>query len=281
MTERKAMVDKSHKLPINRQCQLLELSRSSFYYRGREVSESELQQMRQIDEIHTQRPFYGSRRIRDWFEDQGISVNRKRIQRLMRLMGIQALYPKKKTSRPGKGHKVYPYLLTGLDINGSNQVWAADITYIPMAKGFLYLVAIMDWHSRKVLSWRLSNTMDDYFCLEALNEALQCYGKPEIFNTDQGAQFTSMDFTDILKQHDIAISMDGKGRWMDNIFIERLWRSLKYEEVYLKAYQGVAEARQGIQSWLQFYNSERRHQGLRRQTPDSVFFAGLKWKKVA
>jgi len=281
MTERKAMVDKSHKLAINRQCQLLELSRSSFYYRGREVSESELQQMRQIDEIHTQRPFYGSRRIRDWFEDQGISVNRKRIQRLMRLMGIQALYPKKKTSRPGKGHKVYPYLLTGLDINGSNQVWAADITYIPMAKGFLYLVAIMDWHSRKVLSWRLSNTMDDYFCLEALNEALQCYGKPEIFNTDQGAQFTSMDFTDILKQHDIAISMDGKGRWMDNIFIERLWRSLKYEEVYLKAYQGVAEARQGIQSWLQFYNSERRHQGLRRQTPDSVFFAGLKWKKVA
>ena len=281
MTERKAMVDKSHKLPINRQCQLLELSRSSFYYRGREVSESELQQMRQIDEIHTQRPFYGSRRIRDWFEDQGISVNRKRIQRLMRLMGIQALYPKKKTSRLGKGHKVYPYLLTGLDINGSNQVWAADITYIPMAKGFLYLVAIMDWHSRKVLSWRLSNTMDDYFCLEALNEALQCYGKPEIFNTDQGAQFTSMDFTDILKQHDIAISMDGKGRWMDNIFIERLWRSLKYEEVYLKAYQGVAEARQGIQSWLQFYNSERRHQGLRRQTPDSVFFAGLKWKKVA
>ncbi|MFB3116781.1 MAG: IS3 family transposase [Gammaproteobacteria bacterium] len=281
MTERKAMVDKSHKLPINRQCQLLELSRSSFYYRGREVSESELQQMRQIDEIHTQRPFYGSRRIRDWFEDQGISVNRKRIQRLMRLMGIQALYPKKKTSRPGKGHKVYPYLLTGLDINGSNQVWAADITYIPMAKGFLYLVAIMDWHSRKVLSWRLSNTMDDYFCLEALNEALQCYGKPEIFNTDQGAQFTSMDFTDILKQHDIAISMDGKGRWMDNIFIERLWRSLKYEEVYLKAYQGVAEARQGIQSWLQFYNSERRHQGLRRQTPDSAFFAGLKWKKVA
>ncbi len=281
MTERKAMVDKSHKLPINRQCQLLELSRSSFYYRGREVSESELQQMRQIDEIHTQRPFYGSRRIRDWFEDQGISVNRKRIQRLMRLMGIQALYPKKKTSRPGKGHKVYPYLLTGLDINGSNQVWAADITYIPMAKGFLYLVAIMDWHSRKVLSWRLSNTMDDYFCLEALNEALQCYGKPEIFNTDQGAQFTSMDFTDILKQHDIAISMDGKGRWMDNIFIERLWRSLKYEEVYLKAYQGVAEARQGIQSWLQFYNSERRHQGLRRQTPESVFFAGLKWKKVA
>ena len=281
MTERKAMVDKSHKLPINRQCQLLELSRSSFYYRGREVSESELQQMRQIDEIHTQRPFYGSRRIRDWFEDQGISVNRKRIQRLMRLMGIQALYPKKKTSRPGKGHKVYPYLLTGLVINGSNQVWAADITYIPMAKGFLYLVAIMDWHSRKVLSWRLSNTMDDYFCLEALNEALQCYGKPEIFNTDQGAQFTSMDFTDILKQHDIAISMDGKGRWMDNIFIERLWRSLKYEEVYLKAYQGVAEARQGIQSWLQFYNSERRHKGLRRKTPDSVFFAGLKWKKVA
>ena len=281
MTERKAIVDKSHKIPINRQCQILELNRSSFYYRGREVSESDLQRMRQIDEIHTKRPFYGSRRIRDWFEDQGISVNRKRIQRLMRLMGIQALYPKKKTSRPGKGHKVYPYLLRGLDINRSNQVWAADITYIPMAKGFLYLVAIMDWHSRKVLSWRLSNTMDDYFCTEALNEALQLYGKPEIFNTDQGAQFTSVDFTDILKEHDIAISMDGKGRWMDNVFIERLWRSLKYEDVYLKAYGSVAHAKESINSWFNLYNKERRHQSLQRKTPDTVYFHGLSLKNAA
>lgn len=281
MTERKAMVDKSHKIPINRQCQILKLNRSSFYYRGREVSDSELALMRQIDEIHTKRPYYGSRRIRDWFEDQGISVNRKRIQRLMRLMGIQALYPKKKTSRPGKGHKVYPYLLRGLDINRSNQVWAADITYIPMAKGFLYLVAIMDWHSRKVLSWRLSNTMDDYFCVEALNEALQCYGKPEIFNTDQGAQFTSESFTGLLKEHDIAISMDGKGRWMDNVFIERLWRSLKYEDVYLKAYDSVAHAKESINNWFNLYNKERRHQSLQRKTPDVVYFHGLSLKNAA
>ena len=281
MTERKAMIDKSHPIPINRQCRILELNRSSYYYRGQGVSESDLERMRQIDEIHTKRPFYGSRRIGDWFEDQGLSVNRKRIQRLMRLMGIQALYPRKKTSRPDKEHKVYPYLLRGLDINQANQVWAADITYIPMAKGFLYLVAIMDWHSRKVLSWRLSNTMDDYFCVEVLNEAIQCYGKPEIFNTDQGAQFTSVDFTDILKEHDIAISMDGKGRWMDNVFIERLWRSLKYEEVYLKAYDSVAHAKESINSWFNLYNKERRHQSLQRKTPDTVYFHGLSLKNAA
>ncbi len=237
--------------------------------------------MRQIDEFHIKRPFYGSRRIRDWCEDQGLLVNRKRIQRLMRLMGIQALYPKKKTSRPGKGHKVYPYLLKGLDINRPNQVWAADITYIPMARGFLYLVAIMDWHSRKVLSWRLSNTMDDYFCVEALNEALQLYGKPEIFNTDQGAQFTSEDFTDILKEHDITISMDGKGRWMDNVFIERLWRSLKYEDVYLKAYDSVAQAKESINAWFHLYNKARRHQSLQRKTPDTVYSHGLSLKNAA
>jgi putative transposase len=259
----------------------MELNRSSFYYRGREVSESDLELMRQIDEIHTKRPFYGSRRIRDWFEDQSLQVNRKRIQRLMRLMGIQALYPKKKTSRPGKGHKVYPYLLSGLDINRSNQVWAADITYIPMAKGYLYLVAVMDWHSRKVLSWRLSNTMDDYFCVEALNEAPQLYGKPEIFNTDQGAQFTSVEFTGILKEHDIAISMDGKGRWMDNVFIERLWRSLKYEDVYLKAYDSVAHAKESINSWFNLYNKKRRHQSLQKRTPDTAYYHGLSLRNAA
>lgn len=281
MTERKAIVDKSYKLPINRQCQILKLNRSSFYYRAREVSEFELDLMRQIDKIYTERPFCGSRRIRDWFEDHGLQVNRKRIQRLMRQMAIQALYPKKKTSRPGKGHKVYPYLLRGLDIKRSNCVWAADITYIPMARGFLYLVAIMDWHSRKVLSWRLSNTMDDCFCVEALKEALQLYGKPEIFNTDQGAQFTSESFTGVLKEHDIAISMDGKGRWMDNVFIERLWRSLKYEDVYLKAYDSVAYAKESINSWFRFYNQERRHQSLQRKTPDTVYFHGLSLKNAA
>ena len=281
MTERKAIVDKLHKIPITRQCQILELNRSSFYYRAKEVSESDLRLMRQIDEFHTDRPFYGSRRIRDWFEDQGLVVNRKRIQRLMRLMGIQALFPKKKTSRPGKGHKVYPYLLRGLEINRSNQVWAADITYIPMAKGFLYLVAIMDWYSRKILSWRLSNTIDDYFCVEALEEALRLYGKPEIFNTDQGAQFTSDDFTDILKEHDITISMDGKGRWMDNVFIERLWRSLKYEDVYLKAYESVAQAKESIRNWFNLYNEERRHQSLQRKTPDAVYYHGLLMKNAA
>jgi putative transposase len=199
----------------------------------------------------------------------------------MRLMGIQALYPKKKTSWPGKGHKIYPYLLKGLRIDRSNQVWAADITYIPMARGYLYLVAIMDWYSRKVLSWRLSNTMDDYFCVEALNEALQLYGKPEIFNTDQGAQFTSGHFTGVLKEHDIAISMDGKGRWMDNVFIERLWRSLKYEDVYLKAYDSVAYAKESINTWFHFYNQERRHQALQRKTPDAVYFHGLSLKNAA
>jgi len=281
MTERKAMIDKSHKVPIQRQCQILELNRSSFYYRAREVSKFELELMRQIDKIYTERPFCGSRRIRDWFGDHGLRVNRKRIQRLMRQMGIQALYPKKKTSRPGKGHKVYPYLLKGLQIDRSNYVWAADITYIPMAKGFLYLVAIMDWSSRKVLSWRLSNTMDDYFCVEALKEALQLYGKPEIFNTDQGAQFTSEHFTGVLKEHDIAISMDGKGRWMDNVFIERLWRSLKYEDVYLKAYDSVAHAKESINTWFHFYNQERRHQSLQRKTPDTVYFHGLSLKNAA
>lgn len=281
MSARKAMVDKAHLVSINRQCGLLELNRSSYYYRPRKISEADLNLMRRIDEIHLAYPFLGSRRIRDRLEDQGLVVNRKRIQRLMRLMGIEALYPKKKTSCPGKGHKIYPYLLRELEINQANQVWAADITYIPMARGFLYLVAIIDWHSRKVLSWRLSNTMDSYFCVEALREALDNYPKPDIFNTDQGAQFTSNEFTDILKEHGISISMDGKGRWTDNVFVERLWRSLKYEEVYLNAYDTVAQAKQGIKTWFQFYNTERRHQSLQRKTPDAVYFDGLSQKNAA
>jgi putative transposase len=282
MTERKARIDKTHRVPVSTQCLLLSLNRSTVYYQAHEgVSKADLELMKQIDEIHMKYPFYGSRRIRDWFEDHGVVVNRKRIQRLRRLMGLEALYPKKRTSQPGKGHKIYPYLLKDLEINHINQVWATDITYIPMAKGFLYLVAIVDLFSRKVLSWRISNTMDNTFCIEALNEALDRYGKPEIFNSDQGSQFTSEEFTAILSKHNIKISMDGKGRWIDNVLVERLWRSLKYEEVYLKAYQNVMQAKNCINTWFQFYNTERRHQSLDRRTPDDVYFDENPLKKVA
>lgn len=264
------MIDKENDLPVVRQCQLLGLSRSTVYYQRMPVSEDDLQLMRRIDEMHLKRPFYGSRRIRDWLQDEGHDINRKRVQRLMRQMGIMALYPKANTSRPGKGHKIYPYLLRGLAIDRPNQVWATDISYVPMAKGFVYVVAIMDWYSRKVLSWRVSNSMDTDFCVEALETAISRYGAPEIFNTDQGAQFTSEAFTGVLSAAGIKISMDGKGRWVDNVFVERLWRSLKYEEVYLKAYESVTEARQGIGVYFQFYNAERRHQSLNRKTPDQV-----------
>jgi len=271
------MITKECDLPITRQCKLLSLNRSTVYYPHQKGSESDLILMRRIDEMHLKRPFYGSRRIRDWLHDEGHDVNRKRVQRLMRQMGITALYPKRRTSKPGKGHKIYPYLLRNLVIDRPNQVWATDISYIPMAKGFVYLVAIMDWHSRKVLSWRLSNTMDSDFCVGALEEALSRYGRPEIFNTDQGAQFTSDAFTGVLKEAGIDISMDGKGRWIDNVFVERLWRSVKYEEVYLKAYETVAEARAGIGTYFQFYNSERRHQSMNRKTPDQVYMGNVEW----
>jgi len=275
------MVDRSHKLPVTRQCQLLSLNRSTVYYQPRtEVSEEDLKLMRRIDEMHMKRPFYGSRRIRDWLYEEGHDINRKRVQRLMRQMGIAALYPRKNTSKPGKGHKIYPYLLKDLEINRSNQVFCSDITYIPMTKGFVYLTVIMDWYSRKVLSWRLSNTMDSDFCIDALEEAIERYGAPEIFNTDQGAQFTSEAFTGALKAADIKISMDGKGRWVDNVFVERLWRSVKYEEVYLKAYDSVAEARSGIGEYLKFYNTERKHQGLGK-TPDQAYFGEITWQEAA
>ncbi len=263
------------------QCKLLELSRSSFYYRPVEPSEEELELMKAIDQVHLQHPFMGSRRIKDELMDRGITekINRKKIQRLMRKMGIIALYPKRKTSIPGKGHKIYPYLLKGLAIDRSNQVWATDLCYIPMEKGFLYLVAVMDWHSRKVLSWHLSNTMDTRFCIEALEEAIERYGAPEIFNTDQGSQFTSEAFTGKLKENGIQISMDGKGRWVDNVFVERLWRSVKYEEVYLKAYETPKQAETEIGNYFQFYNEKRRHQGLEKQTPDGVYYRDLDEKK--
>ena len=273
MAERKKKVDRTHELPISRQCLALDISRSSAYRKPVGVSADDIDLMRKLDELHLRRPFKGSRRLRDdLWDNYGLHVNRKRVQRLMRLMGIRALHPGAKTTRPNPQHKVYPYLLRELEINRVNQVWCTDLTYIPMRKGFLYLVAIMDWHSRKVLSWRLSNSLDAAPCVEALEEALANYGTPEIFNSDQGCQFTSEDFTDVLKDNGVKISMDGKGRWIDNVFIERLWRSLKYEEVYLKAYDSVAQARQGIGDWLMFYNEERRHASLSRMTPDQVYY---------
>jgi putative transposase len=272
MSECRAQIHTEHELPKTRRCKLLDVARSTAYYRSEPISEADLALMRLIDEIHLKWPFYGSRRLRDELRGHGHPVNRKRVQRLMRQMGLRALYPRRRTSQPGKGHKIYPYLLRGLSIERPNHVWATDICYLPMAKGFMYLVAIMDWHSRRVLSWRVSNTMDTDFCIEALEEALQRFGAPEIFNTDQGAQFTSEAFTDVLKDHGIAISMDGKGRWVDNVFVERLWRSVKYEDVYLRAYETPTELRAGLARYFEFYNARRRHSALDRRTPDAVYF---------
>ena len=269
------MVDRKDPLPVAHQCTLLDLPRSTFYHNPKPVTDEELGLMALIDRCHLKHPYYGSRRTRDWLEDQGHTVNRKRIQRLMRVMGITALYPKRNLSLANQAHKVYPYLLRNLVIDRPNQVWATDITFIPMARGFVYLVAVMDWYSRRVLSWRLSNTLDTSFCTEALEEAIERYGAPEIFNTDQGSQFTSDDFTGVLKEHDIKISMDGKGRWIDNVFVERLWRSVKYEEVYLKAYDDIRSARASLGNYFEFYNLERRHQSLDRQTPDQVYYGNV------
>ena len=258
---------------MTRQCELLDVPRSTFYHVPKPVSDEELELMRMIDRCYTRHPYYGARRVRDWLQDEhGKIVNRKRIQRLMRTMGLEVLYPKRNLSLANQHHKVYPYLLKGLRIDRPNQVWATDITYLPMSRGFVYLVAVMDWHSRKVLSWRVSTTLDTDFCVRALEEAIEKYGAPDVFNTDQGCQFTSDDFTSVLKKHGIKISMDGKGRWVDNVFVERLWRSVKYEEVYLKAYQDISEARKSLNDWFRFYNSERRHQSLDRRTPDSIYF---------
>lgn len=273
MNERKTMINKDHKLPVAAQCRVLDIARSTAYYQpAPPVSAEDLDLMRQIDEIYLQWPFYGTRRMRDELHRRGFLVNRKRVQRLMRLMGLQAIYPRRRTSQPALGHRIYPYLLRGLSIDRPNQVWATDITYIPMAQGFMYLVAILDWHSRRVLSWRLSNTLDTDFCVEALEEALRRYGPPEIFNTDQGAQFTATAFTDVLKRHQVQISMDGKGRWVDNVFVERLWRSVKYEDIYLKAYETPVELRAGLDRYFRFYNTQRGHAALDRQTPDEVYF---------
>jgi putative transposase len=274
--ERRAMVEReSPALPMAQQCRLLAVSRSAVYRKPAEVSAEDLAIMALIDRQYLTRPYYGSRRMMAWLATQGHLVNRKRVRRLMRLLGLVAIYQRPNTSKPAAAHKLYPYLLGGLAIERVNQVWCSDVTYIPMAKGFLYLVVVMDWVSRAVLAWRLSNTLSAEFCVEALEEALARYGRPEIFNTDQGSQFTSDDFTGTLKRHGVTISMDGKGRCMDNVFVERLWRSLKYEEVYLNAYATVAEAKAGIGAWLSFYNQERQHQSLGYRTPRQIYQEGL------
>nr|WP_086014989.1 IS3 family transposase [Thioflavicoccus mobilis] len=272
MSARRAQIHTEHALPKVRRCALLGVARATAYYRPAPVGEQDLALMRLIDELHLQWPFYASRRLRDELQRHGQWVSRQRVQRLMRRMGLQALYPRRRTSQPGKGHKVYPYLLRNLSIDHANQVWATDITYIPMAKGFMYLVAIMDWHSRRVLSWRVSNTLDADFCIAALQEALGRFGAPEIFNTDQGAQFTCEAFTGVLKEQRIAISMDGKGRWVDNVVVERLWRTVKYEDVYLRAYETPGQLRLGLRRYFDFYNCRRRHSALDRRTPDAVYF---------
>jgi putative transposase len=273
--DREAMLDRDHAvLSIRRQCSLLSLARSGVYRSKRAANDdADLVLMRRIDELFTKWPFYGSRRMTVTLRAEGWALNRKRVQRLMRQMGIVALGPKPGTSKPAPGHKVFPYLLREMRVDRPNQVWASDITYIPIGHGFLYLVAIIDWASRAVLAWRLSNTMDVSFCVSALEEALARFGKPEIFNTDQGSQFTSAAFTGTLEAAGIRISMDGRGRWMDNVFIERLWRSLKHEEVYLKHYTDGREARAGIAKWMAFYNTERRHQALGYRTPMTVYRA--------
>ena len=277
--ERCALVERgAPTLPISRQCRLLSVSRASVYRRPAEISEEDCTLIALIDRQYLARPYYGSRRMGAWLATQGHIVNRKRVRRLMRLAGLVAIYQRPNTSKPAAAaHKIYPYLLGGISIERVNQVWCADVTYIPMAKGFLYLVVIMDWVSRAVLAWRLSNTLGAEFCVEALEEALARHGRPEIFNTDQGSQFTSDDFSGTLQNHAVRISMDGKGRYMDNIFVERLWRSLKYEEVYLNAYASVAEAKAGIGSWLDFYNEERQHQSLGYRTPRQVYEAECRW----
>jgi len=266
---------KPHQLPLSKRCKLLAVARSSAYYQSTVDTSYDDMLMRAMDEVHLRLPFYGSRRIVDELADEGHVINRKCVQRLMRKMGMNTLYPKPNTSRANHAHKVYPYLLRGLDIGRANQVWCTDITYIPMRKGFVYLVAVMDWHSRKVLAWRLSNTLDTDFCVAALREALHKYGTPEIFNTDQGCQFTSEAFTQVLKDAGVQISMDGKGRWVDNVIIERLWRSLKYEEVYLNAYDSIPHARERIRWWMEFYNQRRKHQSLEKRTPDTLYYQSL------
>lgn len=270
------MIDRSHVLSLSRQAIALGISRSSVYYQAEPVSEPDLLLMRRIDQLHLDYPFAGSRMLQSFLVREGFEIGRLHIRTLMKRIGIEAIYRRPNTSKPVQGHKIYPYLLRNLVVDRPNQVWAMDITYIPMARGFVYLAAVVDWFSRKVLSWRLSITLETEFCLEAVEEALAGYGKPEIFNTDQGSQFTSIAFTNLLTKHDIKISMDGKGSWRDNVFVERLWRTIKYEEVYLRAYNNVPEARSSLGRYINgFYNTKRPHSSLDRKTPDEAYFNTL------
>jgi len=269
------MIDRKHDLPITRQAEVLSISRGSVYYLPRPVSATDLEVMRRLDRLHLEFPFAGSRMLRGLLVAEGCKIGRRHVKTLMQRMGIEALYRRPRTTKPEPGHKIYPYLLRGMAITRPNQVWAMDITYIPMARGFVYLAVVLDWFSRRVLSWRLSITMEAAFCVETLEDALARHGKPNIFNTDQGSQFTSQTFTGVLAGNDIAISMDGKGAWRDNVFVERLWRSVKYEEVYLKAYDSVSEARSSIGRYLDFYNGRRPHSSLDGATPDQAYFPPL------
>jgi putative transposase len=275
------MIDPSAKLPVVRQCALLNLSRSTAYYTPQPISESDLALMRRIDELHLQHPFAGARMLRDFLRQEGRNVGRRHVSTLMSKMGIEALYRRPNTSRKHPQNPVFPYLLRGLTIDRANHVWAMDITYIPMRKGFGYLAAVLDWGTRKVLSWGLSNSLTTDFCLDAVEEAFRRYGQPEIFNTDQGSQFTSQEFVALIQGQGIQLSMDGKGRWVDNVFVERLWKSVKYEEVYLHAYDSVFEARQGLERYFRFYNQRRPHSSLDGQTPDAVYYNSLLVNRVA
>ena len=269
------MIDREHDLPLVRQAELLKLSRGSLYYKNRPVTAAALAIMRRIDELHLEYPFAGSRMLRDLLRGEGVEIGRERVARMMRRMNIVATYRRPNTSKPRPGHKIYPYLLRGLTVDRPNQVWAMDITYIPMARGFVYLAAVVDCFTRRILAWRVSTGMEVDFCLEAVEEALAKHGRPTIFNTDQGSQFTSAGFTGLLMDNAIAISMDGRGAWRDNVFVERVWRSVKYEEVYLRAYDGVAEARASIGRYLEFYNRKRPLSSLDARTPDHAYFNHL------
>ncbi len=269
------MIDGDHGLSITKQAKALGISRGSVYYSPKAVSPADLATMRRMDELHLDFPFAGSRMLRDLLNREGVEVGRRHVATLMKRMGIAALYRKPNTSKPAAGHKIYPYLLRGVTVDRPDQAWAMDFTYVPMARGFVYLAAVVDWYSRRVLAWRLSITMEAAFCVEALEEALARHGKPDVFNTDQGSQFTGQDFTGVLLKAGVAISMDGKGAWRDNVFVERLWRSIKYEEIYLKAYDTVGEARASIGRYLAFYNGQRPHSSLDRKTPDQAYFDRL------
>jgi putative transposase len=275
------MIDRDHDLPIAKQAEVLRISRGSVYYLPRPVSGADLALMRRLDELHLEFPFAGSRMLRGLVAAEGCKVGRRHVKTLMQRMGIEALYRRPRTTKPEPGHKIYPYLLRGMEITRPNQVWAMDITYIPMARGFVYLAVVLDWASRRVLAWRLSITMEASFCVATLEDALARHGKPEIFNTDQGSQFTGTAFIGVLVKNDIAISMDGKGAWRDNVFVERLWRSVKYEEVYLRAYDGVGEARSSIARYLNFYNGRRPHSSLDGATPDQAYFTPLPFRMAA